>query len=108
MAERVVVGISGGVDSAVAAYLLKKQGLEVIGITFKFTDTFDATDAIEVAKSLEIEHHIVDYRKETIDPPKKCFIARWFQKKQEVIEVNVVEKNPYIENKKSKFIEVIK
>ena len=64
MAERVVVGISGGVDSAVAAYLLKKQGLEVIGITFKFTDTFDATDAIEVAKSLEIEHHIVDYRKE--------------------------------------------
>ena len=59
-------------------------------------------------KFVSEKYIIVDYRKETIDPPKKCFIARWFQKKQEVIEVNVVEKNPYIENKKSKFTEVIK
>ena len=51
---------------------------------------------------------IMNYKREIIDPPRKCFIARWFQKKHKVIEVNVVEKNPYIENKKSKFIEVIK
>lgn len=51
---------------------------------------------------------IMNYKRETIDPPRKCFIARWFQKKHKIVEVNVVEKNPYIENKKSKFIEVIK
>ena len=59
-------------------------------------------------KFVSEKYVIVSYKKETINPPKKCFIARWFQKKQEVIEVNVVEKNPYIENKKSKFTEVIK
>ena len=59
-------------------------------------------------KFISEKYVIVDYKKETINPSKKCAIARWFQKKHKVIEVNVVEKNPYIENKKSKFIEVIK
>lgn len=51
---------------------------------------------------------MTSYRKETIDPPKKCFIARWFQKKHKVVEVEVVEKNPYIENKQQRFIEIVK
>lgn len=51
---------------------------------------------------------MVDYRKETINPPKKCFLARWFQKKHKVVEVEVVEKNPYIENKQQRFIEIVK
>ena len=59
-------------------------------------------------KFVSEKYIIVDYKKETIKPPKKCAIARWFQKKHKIVEVNVVEKNPYIENKKSKFIEVIK
>lgn len=59
-------------------------------------------------KFVSEKYVIVNYKKETINPPKKCFIARWFQRKQKVVEVNVVEKNPYIENKKSKFTEVIK
>lgn len=55
------------------------------------------------------EKYIVfNYKKETINPPKKCAIARWFQKKHKVVEVNVIEKNPYIENKQQKFIEIIK
>ena len=59
---KVVVGISGGVDSSVAAYLLKNDGFEVIGITFRFTEEFDPADAIETCKKLNIEHHILDYR----------------------------------------------
>ena len=59
-------------------------------------------------KFVSEKYVIVNYKKETINPPKKCAIARWFQKKQEVIEVEVVEKNPYIENKQQRFIKFVK
>lgn len=62
--KKVIVGISGGVDSSVAALLLKKQGYEVIGVTFVFTDDFDETDAILVCKKLGIAHHVLDYKNE--------------------------------------------
>lgn len=62
--KRVLIGMSGGVDSSTAVILLQKQGFEVVGVTFKFVENFDATDAIEVAKKLNIEHHVLDYRKE--------------------------------------------
>ena len=62
--KRVVVGISGGVDSSVTAILLQKEGYEVVGVTFKFTDDFDANDAVKVCERLNIEHHIIDYTKE--------------------------------------------
>lgn len=61
--KKVVVGISGGVDSSVAALLLQEQGYEVIGVTFRFTEEFDPSDAIKVCEKLRIEHHVVDYRK---------------------------------------------
>ena len=51
---------------------------------------------------------VLSYRKETIDPPKKCWLLRLFQKKHKVVEVNIVEKNPYINNENSKFIEIVK
>ena len=59
-------------------------------------------------KFVSEKYVIVDYKKETINPPKKCIIARWFQKKQKVIEGEVVEKNPYIENKQQRFTEFVK
>lgn len=62
--SKVVIGISGGVDSSVSAYLLKKQGYEVIGVTFLFTEDADPKDAIKVCEILNIEHHIIDYKKE--------------------------------------------
>lgn len=60
--KKVIVGMSGGVDSSVAAILLKNQGYEVIGITFIFTDDFDTKDAIDVCKKIGIKHYIEDYR----------------------------------------------
>ena len=51
---------------------------------------------------------IVNKKKETINPPKKFFISRWFQRKHTILEVNMVERNPYIENKNNRFIEIIK
>ena len=61
---RVIVGMSGGVDSSASVILLQNMGYEVVGVTFKFIDDFDDTDAKEVAKKLNIEHHTEDYRKE--------------------------------------------
>lgn len=58
-------------------------------------------------KFVSEKYVIVDYKKETINPPKECAIARWFQKKHKVVEVEVVEKNPYIENKQQRFIEIV-
>ena len=46
--KRVIIGMSGGVDSSVAIILLKEMGYEVVGVTFKFIDDFDTKDAERV------------------------------------------------------------
>jgi len=85
--ERVVVGVSGGVDSAVALTLLKDQGYDVVGLFMRNWDaalnndiegnpTFqenicpqeqDYNDALELCNSLGIELHRVDFIKEYWD-----------------------------------------
>lgn len=79
MSERVIVGMSGGVDSSVAAWLLKKQGYDVIGVTMQlWQDAFYETremqkkscasqaaeDARRVAGQLGIPHQLVDFQEE--------------------------------------------
>lgn len=91
---RVVVGISGGVDSSVAAFLLKQKEYEVVGVTFVFTEGFDTKDASDVCNKLNIEHHIYDYKdifkREVIDKfikdykcgltPNPCVLCNRFVK----------------------------
>ena len=50
---------------------------------------------------------IVNKKKETINPPKKFFLFRWFQRKHWVMEVHIKEKNPYIKETNNKFVEII-
>ena len=49
---------------------------------------------------------IVNKKKETVNPPKKFFLFRWFQKKHWVMEVHIKEKNPYIKEIDNKFVEI--
>ena len=54
------------------------------------------------------KHIVVSSKRETVNPPKKFFLFRWFQKKHTVLNVDVVEKSPYVENQTSRYIEIIK
>ena len=68
---KVAVGLSGGVDSAVSAYLLKKQGYEVTGVYLKCWDEGpecqareDRKDVLAVAMKLDIPVKVLDFEKE--------------------------------------------
>lgn len=79
MKKKVVVGMSGGVDSSVAAYLLKEQGYDVIGVTMRIWQDEDAEtvqanggccglsaaeDAARVAEQLGIPHYVMNFKRE--------------------------------------------
>ena len=88
MAKKVVVGMSGGVDSSVAAYLLKKQGYEVIGVTMQIWQDEErqtqeenggccglsaVDDARRVAQKLEIPYYVMNFKQEF-----KCSVMDYF------------------------------
>lgn len=64
---KVLLGMSGGVDSSASAIILKKQGYEVIGATMILCGNERTTaidDAKKVCEKLKIDHYIIDLRKE--------------------------------------------
>lgn len=76
MGKKVVVGMSGGVDSSVAAWLLKEQGYDVIGVTMQIWQDGDVAeqggccglsaveDARRVAETLEIPYYVMNLKQE--------------------------------------------
>lgn len=88
--EKVLVAMSGGVDSSVAAAYLKKKGYEVIGLTyimFSSNNELDkkdkkaVNDAKMVANSLNIEHHILNITEEFHNTIVNDFINQYMNAK---------------------------
>lgn len=64
---------------------------------------------VDLAVSVKsIKHIIVHNKRETINPPKKFWLWRLFQKKHTIQEVIVDEENPYIEAGSQRFIQIVK
>ena len=88
MNEKVIVGMSGGIDSSVAALLLKQQGYDVIGVTLKHLpddlsenpgktccSIDDINDARMAAYGLEIPHYTISVMEEFKEYVIDCFIS---------------------------------
>ncbi len=92
--KKVVVGMSGGVDSSVAAYLLKEQGYDVVGVTMQIWQEEDQTtqeenggccglsavdDARRVAWDLDIPYYVMNFRKEFQENVIDYFVDEYIQ-----------------------------
>ena len=88
MTKRVLVAMSGGVDSSVAALLMKQQGHEVVGCTLNLwsyenrLEPYNECCSLEVrtvAKQLDIEHHFLDcgqaFKAAVVDPFIESYLA---------------------------------
>ena len=63
---------------------------------------------IALKPEIELERYtFISGKRETVNPPKKFFLFRWFQKKMTVITVTVKENNPYVKDKTQRFIQII-
>lgn len=75
---------------------------------FKTNLHLEFPSTIALKPEIELERYtFINGKRETVNPPKKFFLFRWFQKKHTVVEVNVREMNPYVKNKTQRFIQII-
>lgn len=92
--KKVVVGMSGGVDSSVAALLLKEEGYDVVGVTMQIWQDEDACsiqenggccglsavdDARRVAEKLDIPYYVMNFKKEFKEYVMDYFVEEYLQ-----------------------------
>ena len=89
--KRVLVGMSGGIDSSAVCIMLQEQGYEVVGVTMRTWDVASAFSSPEqeepnfilearaLAERLGIEHHVADVREEFKQVIVKYFIDEYMQ-----------------------------
>lgn len=116
----------------------KLQSMQYVSSSFSKTDTIVMNDTIFRARDVEVDttlsdewysvrvglkypstiavkptfksekHIVVSSKKETVNPPKKFFLWRWLQKKHTVLNIDVVEKNPYVEDQSNRYVEIVR
>lgn len=74
-----------------------------LGLTLNYPNNIKVTPEF-----ISDKYIFVVAEKETINPPKKCFLLRWFQKKHTVLRIEVFEQNPYIKTTQQRFIKILK
>ena len=88
--EKIMIGMSGGVDSSVSAALLKDQGYEVIGVTMQIwqenkeengtcCSITAVDDARKVANTLDIPYYVLNFKKSFDEKVIKYFIAEYLK-----------------------------
>ena len=89
--KRVLVGMSGGIDSSVVCLMLQEQGYEVVGVTLRTWDVpshfstpgqeepDEVLEARSLARRLGIEHHVADVREEFRQVIVRYFIDEYMR-----------------------------
>ena len=73
-----------------------------VRVGLKYPSTIAVSPMFKSEKNI-----IVSTKRETVKPAKKFFLLRWFQKKHTILNIDVVEKNPYVQNQDNRYIKII-
>lgn len=107
------LSISNKTDTIVYRDTIFKEGIKLDTLIkddwYSLNLNLEYPSTIIVNPEFKSEKYVVtSLKKEIIGTPKKCWLGRVFQKKHNVVRVEVVEKSPYIETKEQIFINIIK
>ena len=107
------LSISNKTDTIVYRDTIFKEGIKLDTLIkddwYSLNLDLEYPSTIIVNPEFKSEKYVVtSLKKEIIGTPKKCWLGRVFQKKHNVVRVEVVEKSPYIETKEQVFINIIK
>lgn len=90
-------------ESVMNVDTLMSDGWYSVGVNLQYPSTIIVSPKFRSEKYI-----VVSAKRETVNPPKKFFLWRWLQKKHTVLNIDVVEKNPYVQNQSSRYVEILR